>query len=180
MKVFVSQKHYKPTLAFQLLISFLFGLSILLASCRNVAPKSTQLVVVEELMMKLEEVKKQLHSWSDTVIAEREAQLFNLLQNPELQNNLTALDALRAALDFLPLLEENLAPLESETQYNLDQLMALQHDLGNGQLTTEKAEKFVQDEAQATEKLLQKFDYFYNRWHAHQLLIETLQLELQN
>jgi ribonuclease HI len=178
MKVFVFQKLYKPTRASQLLTNIFFGLLILLASCQNKAPKSTQLIDVEELMLKLEDVQEQLSNWSDAAIAEREEQLFNLLQNPELQNNLTALDALRAALDFLPFLEENLAPMESETQYNLDQLQALHHDLENKQLTAEQADKFVRDETLATEKLLQKFDYFSNRWHAHQLLIETLQMEL--
>ena len=125
-------------------------------------------------------MQEQLNNWSDAAIAEREEQLSHLLQHPKLDKNTTALDALRAALDFLPFLEENLDPLESETLYNLDQLQALQHDLENSQLTIEQANKFVQDEALANEKLLQKFDYFYNRWHAHQLLIETLQMELQN
>lgn len=178
MKVFVSQKLCKPTRAFQLLTNFFFGLLILLASCQNKVPKSTHLLDVEERMLKLEDLQEQLSSWSDAAIAEREEQLFNLLQHPELQKNQKALDALRAALDFLPFLEENIAPMVSETQYIIDQLQALHHELKNNQLTAEQADKFVQDEALATEKLLQKFDYFSNRWHAHQLLIETLQMEL--
>lgn len=180
MKESVSQKHYKPIPAFQLFLKSL-GLLVLVItlSCSENAPKNEQLIAVEDLIQKLDEVHRQVDAWSPAAIADREAQLNALLHRNDLQNNSSALDALRLALDFLPVLEENLPQLKSGIHFNLQQLNALQHAIENKEFSPEQAGLYLKDETQVTENLLMELDYYINRWNAHQLLIETLTTSLQ-